>query len=106
LQQLYENFLSMRPDEMEQYWEGLSAPGLENYQFGTSYVPETGPYILHKGEAVIPAGESGNSEFNFYISIDGSKSPYETAISVRREVEGFLRSSAGRKAVQLTAQGR
>ena len=106
LQQFYENFLSMRLDEMEQYWKDLNAPGLESYQFGTSYVPETGPYILHKGEAVIPAGESGNNEFNLYISIDGSISPYETAISVRREVEGFLRSSAGRKAVQLTAQGR
>ncbi|MHA1305277.1 MAG: hypothetical protein ACTSPI_16385, partial [Candidatus Heimdallarchaeaceae archaeon] len=101
------------PGEMgmafQRWWETLDISNLNTIsalQRGTDYVPKTGPYILHEGEAVIPAGESRNSEFNFYFSIDGSKSPYETAISVRREVEGFLRSSAGRKAVQLTAQGR
>ncbi|HEX7127300.1 MAG TPA: hypothetical protein VF406_16200 [Thermodesulfobacteriota bacterium] len=27
-----------------------------SFQTGTAFVPETGPYILHRGEAVIPAG--------------------------------------------------
>ena len=29
-----------------------------SYATGTSYVPETGPYLLHKGEAVIPSGKN------------------------------------------------
>lgn len=30
---------------------------LQSYQQGTSYVPTTGAYLLHKGESVIPAGK-------------------------------------------------
>jgi hypothetical protein len=39
---------------------GLSWLGgiLGGYQTGTPYVPETGPYLLHKGEMVIPANET------------------------------------------------
>ena len=38
------------------------------YQFGTAYVPETGPYLLHKGEAVIPANRNfvGGISVNIY----------------------------------------
>lgn len=40
-------------------WDHLRAvPGLPGYATGTSYVPETGPAILHRGEAVIPARQA------------------------------------------------
>ncbi|RJQ44445.1 MAG: hypothetical protein C4538_10525 [Nitrospiraceae bacterium] len=67
-------------------------PGLAT---GTSYVPKTGPYILHQGEAVIPANQnmfnnrtSQVNNFNFYGS------PQENA----KEVEKILirRSQYGR----------
>jgi len=32
---------------------------------GTNYVPETGPYLLHQGEAVIPAGQNNAQTFVF-----------------------------------------
>jgi phage-related minor tail protein len=48
------------------YGKGLSAQSLQaylktlpGYAVGTSYVPETGPAILHRGEAVIPAALNG-----------------------------------------------
>jgi len=34
---------------------------LGQYANGTDYVPETGPYLLHRGESVRPAGEIRNS---------------------------------------------
>jgi len=33
--------------------------GLPGGQLGIPYVPETGPYLLHRGEKVIPASEAG-----------------------------------------------
>jgi hypothetical protein len=37
-------------------WSGLKA-----LQMGTEYVPETRPYLLHRGEKVIPASEAGKA---------------------------------------------
>jgi TP901 family phage tail tape measure protein len=36
----------------------VSVPELDSYDKGTDYVPETGLYELHKGEAVIPAAQN------------------------------------------------
>ncbi len=33
-------------------------PKYPSEQYGTPYVPQTGPYILHKGEAVVPASQT------------------------------------------------
>ena len=41
--------------------------GLPSGQFGIPYVPETGAYLLHKGETVTPAGRGGGV-INFYLS--------------------------------------
>ncbi len=61
--------ISKRIPELRQAWEqqyGLKLPG---YAVGTSYVPVTGPALLHEGEAVIPkafnpwaGGGQGNGE--------------------------------------------
>lgn len=45
--------------------EAASAFGeMSFYQHGTPYVPETGPAILHKGEAVIPANKNKGGDTN------------------------------------------
>lgn len=61
--------IAKRIPELRQAWEqqyGLKLPG---YAVGTSYVPVTGPALLHEGEAVIPkafnpwaGGGQGNGE--------------------------------------------
>jgi len=38
--------------------------GYRGYQTGTPYVPETGLYVLHRGEAVIPAGRNMASKIH------------------------------------------
>jgi hypothetical protein len=38
----------------------MEASSINAYATGTDYVPRTGPYILHQGEAVIPAGDSAS----------------------------------------------
>jgi len=94
----------MSSGELAAAWENLNTPMLGSLQHGIDYVPETGPYMLHQGEQVTPAG--GVNEFNLSISVDGSKSPYATGVAVRQEVEGFLSSNRGRKMVQETSRGR
>jgi len=42
------------------YSEALIS-GLTPLATGTDYVPQTGPYLLHQGEAVVPAGENNGS---------------------------------------------
>lgn len=46
--------------------------GMPQYENGTGYVPNTGPAILHKGEAVIPA------EYMNYLRTEGEKFPFPT----------------------------
>ena len=41
---------------------------LASYANGTDYVPATGNYQLHKGEAVIPANRNGGQTINLYLS--------------------------------------
>jgi hypothetical protein len=42
--------------------------GLQGFATGSDYVPRTGPYMLHQGEAVIPAGQ--NRGANIVTNID------------------------------------
>jgi hypothetical protein len=51
---------------MKMNYEMLKTYG--SYQTGIHYVPETGPYILHEGERVIPRNVSSNIILNNYIS--------------------------------------
>jgi TP901 family phage tail tape measure protein len=41
---------------------------LDQFQQGTGFVPQTGPYMLHRGEAVIPANQ--NAEVVVYVNGD------------------------------------
>jgi 3D (Asp-Asp-Asp) domain-containing protein len=42
---------------------------LDQFQQGTGFVPQTGPYMLHRGEAVIPANQNG-AEVVVYVNGD------------------------------------
>jgi hypothetical protein len=61
---LIEAFKGLMPENKNSYWGtivGGIVKGLGgSLQTGTPYVPETGLYQLHQGEAVIPAGQQGS----------------------------------------------
>jgi lambda family phage tail tape measure protein len=42
---------------------GLFDEVLDSFASGTSYVPKTGPYMLHQGERVTPAGEDDGGDW-------------------------------------------
>lgn len=42
-----------------------------SYASGTDYVPQTGPYILHRGEAVIPANQNTGGQTTINLIVDG-----------------------------------
>ena len=68
--------------------------------------PESGyPVILHGTEKVTPVGKD-YPEINMTINVNESKTPRATGQAVRKELEGFLKSSRGRKIVQQTSIGR
>lgn len=48
---------------------GVGMSGLLSYQHGTSYVPQTGPYILHRGEEVISAGKTSKGEIHVHVDL-------------------------------------
>lgn len=58
--------IAKRIPEFRAIWEKEFGLKLPAYSVGTSYVPETGPALLHKGEAVIPAA------FNPFSGAQGS----------------------------------
>jgi hypothetical protein len=67
--------------------------GAASFQAGTSFVPSTGIYQLHRGEAVLTAAEarqgaSGN-HVEFYFTLQGL--PEDMATEVQRAVERGLR---------------
>jgi hypothetical protein len=56
-------FLTGETASSQAYWNKVelslaSLLGIPQYEKGTGYVPNTGPAILHKGEAVIPAEQA------------------------------------------------
>lgn len=63
---------------------------LGTYASGTAYVPQTGPYILHQGEAIIPAGrQSAGQSINITmtVNVQGSvTAERDLAETVRREL--------------------
>ncbi|MHA1347410.1 MAG: phage tail tape measure protein [Candidatus Heimdallarchaeaceae archaeon] len=70
---------------------------LRAYQFGTSYVPKTGAYTLHEGEAVIPAGGSAGAiyNFNFAGAFIGDKIAFEREIIDLINRQSELKTLAG-----------
>lgn len=64
-------------------WGGLPGGLLGSYATGTDYVPQTGPYLLHKGEQVIPADKSGLT-INVPVSVAGNNA---LASDLRNEIE-------------------
>jgi|GEM_PF-5912259 len=67
---------------------------LTGHQKGTNSIPQTGPYLLHKGEAVVPAGGGGGSGVNVNITINGSVlgSDKELATTIGNEMRKQLRT--------------
>ncbi len=58
---------------------------LGGYATGTDYVPRTGPYLLHQGEQVIPAGQdAGEGSFTLQLG--------EGAIQVHVQADGEINS--------------
>lgn len=78
--------------------EPVPFPG---YAMGTPYVPQTGLYMLHKGEAVTPAGQNRGSTYNMSIDVhvNGDVTDRTVALikqAVRDEAEAALRSASFR----------
>jgi len=74
-----------------------------SYDTGTDYVPRTGPYLLHQGERVTPAGQAGGVTVSFgNIVFNGVRDGAEAVSTFK----GFLKSPVFRKAVQEAAAGR
>ncbi len=70
---------------------GEAGPELLNsYASGTDYVPRTGPYMLHQGEAVVPAGENAG-KFDFNISIDARGADAGAVIRLEGALAQFKR---------------
>lgn len=83
-------------------------PGLEkvfgtfgSFQLGTSYVPQTGMYQLHKGEKVVPeskqGGGGGAQTVNYYIHAADSKSFSEMLHQNRVSVHQIVQENLSRR---------
>jgi hypothetical protein len=75
---------------------GFSIP---SYQYGTDYVPRTGPALIHEGEKITPANENGGSDRPIVIRveldgreiasamIDQNETNQEYVVSLRKAVK-------------------
>lgn len=69
-------------------WGGLPGGLMGSYATGTDYVPRTGPYLLHQGEKVIPAG--GNAPA-YSVSVTNNLDGFNRLSSeIRNEVEDLV----------------
>jgi hypothetical protein len=73
-----------------------SSSSFGSYQTGTDYVPKTGLYMLHKGEAVIPANQNttnNNNTFspNITINASGNSNAQDIAYEVKKVLEDSAR---------------
>lgn len=80
---------------------GLAEGGLlGSFRNGTDYVPQTGPYLLHKGESVTPATSApGPQDWEINVYIGGEKIDERVDVRIERKERkdeqewnaGFLR---------------
>lgn len=69
-------------------WGGLPGGLLGSYATGTNYVPKTGPYLLHQGERVTPAGEGSPA---YSVSVTNNLDGFNRLSSeLRTEVEDLV----------------
>jgi tape measure domain-containing protein len=73
-------------------------PFYPSYQHGTPYVPETGLYRLHRGEAVVPAGRGGGGPVtvNVTVPITFAGRVTTTQGAFEEEVAGAVRGALER----------
>lgn len=77
--------------------EGWNIPFLGSRQFGGD-IPQTGPYLLHKGETVIPANKTSNSIININISnpvVRNKSDTIELAHTIKRAISQGVLDSTG-----------
>lgn len=71
------------------------------YATGTNYVPETGPAILHKGEAVIPAAQNNNNSDVLLAEILAAIRSQKTSVNIGNEhFNDYVSKSNSRMALQ------
>jgi hypothetical protein len=66
--------------------------GVGGYEQGTDYVPSTGLYQLHKGEAVVPAGKNGNSSIVININNPSVQNPNDIT-KLSQALENVVRAN-------------
>lgn len=72
---------------------GLIGGVLDSFATGTRYVPQTGPYLLHQGERVVPASENmsggGSGDINITVNMPSTDSATrtQTAVEIGRQVQ-------------------
>ena len=84
-----------KPDAYQQAYPGHTLEPIDTYQHGTPYVPQTGLYQLHQGEAVIPANQNTYNQQRTYspnviVNVAGDGDPN----AIERAVENALNNSA------------
>ena len=71
---MYKNYVSSINSILSGVSSIRGGGAFKSYQFGTDYVPATGPYLLHQGEQVIPRNRAGGVTVNInggtYLSPD------------------------------------
>lgn len=84
---IYTQLMDMIKNMILEFEEQFDNP-LDSYQHGTDYVPQTGSYVLHQGEAVIPPGENAESrEIHIHLDVDGRQIGYVIAKESRTNSE-------------------
>lgn len=68
-----------------------------SYQHGTDYVPQTGSYVLHRGEKVVTAEQNQPQEIHIHLDVDGRQIGYVIAKDIRSNSELI---NAVRRAIQ------
>jgi hypothetical protein len=72
---------------------GLAEGGLlGSFRNGTDYVPQTGPYLLHKGESVTPASTPSPQDWEVNVYIGGEKIDERVDVRIERKDRASARS--------------
>lgn len=82
----YKDIYNQLIDTLREMFEKFKAD-MGSYQHGTPYVPKTGLYQLHEGEAVVPAGHNAPQEMHIHLEVDGRQIGYVIAKDMRSNGE-------------------
>jgi len=80
------DYMEENPVRREVITSYIGGGGMPSAQHGIAYVPKTEPYLLHRGEAVLPAASAGTTGLPIEVKVETTIYNYSDVENLERMI--------------------